>query len=96
MTKKLLTILLLSPFYYANAQSVISTDSIDIFKTEEDNLSRGRELQKTRGYVSDISATAAGFEVSVFKQYNGYMKVDKASALLSLNKKNYKKSCNLI
>jgi hypothetical protein len=80
MTKQLLTILFLSPFYFTNAQSVVSTDSIAIFKTEEDNLSRGRELQKTRGYVSDISATAAGFEVSVFKQYNGYMKVDKATA----------------
>jgi hypothetical protein len=61
MTKQLLTIIFLSPFYFTNAQSVVSTDSITIFKTEEDNLSRGRELHKTRGYVSDISVTAAKF-----------------------------------
>jgi hypothetical protein len=80
MTKQILTFLILSPLSFANAQSVISTDSIAIFKTEEDNLSRGKELQKTRGYISDISASASGFEISVFKQYNGYMKVEKATA----------------
>jgi hypothetical protein len=47
MTKQILTFLILSPFSFANAQSVIITDSIAIFKTEEDNLSRGKELQKT-------------------------------------------------
>ena len=80
MKKQLLTILFLSPFCFAKAQSVINTDSIAIFRTEEDNSKRGLVLQKTRGYVSDISASADGFEISVFKQYNGFMKLEKATA----------------
>jgi hypothetical protein len=80
MSKQILITLLLSPFCFANAQAVISTDSIAIFKTEEDNLSRGKELLKTRGYISDISVSASGFEISVFKQYNGFMKLEKATA----------------
>jgi hypothetical protein len=80
MTKQLLITLLLSPFCFANAQSVINTDSIAIFRTDEDNSKRGLVLQKTRGYVSDISASGNGFEISVFKQYNGFMKLEKATA----------------
>jgi hypothetical protein len=77
MTRQILTFLILSPFCFANAQSVISTDSIAIFRTDEDNSKRGLVLQKTRGYVSDISASADGFEISVFKQFNGFMKLEK-------------------
>jgi hypothetical protein len=80
MKKQLLITLLFSPFCFANAQSVISTDSIAIFRTDEDNSKRGLVLQKTRGYVSDISASGNGFEISVFKQYNGFMKLEKATA----------------
>jgi hypothetical protein len=80
MKKQLLTTLLLSTFYFSNAQSVISTDSVAIFRTDEDNITRGLALQKTRGYVSDISASTNGFEISVFKQYNGFMKLEKATA----------------
>jgi hypothetical protein len=79
MTKQLLITLILSLFCFANAQSVISTDSIAIFRTEEDNSKRGLVLQKTRGYVSDISAATDGFEISVFKQYNGFMKLEKVA-----------------
>jgi hypothetical protein len=79
MKKQLLITLLLSPFCFANAQSVLSTDSIAIFRTDEDNSKRGLVLQKTRGYVSDISVSSNGFEISVFKQYNGFMKLEKAA-----------------
>jgi hypothetical protein len=84
MNKHLLSALCIFVAFATTAQlrpTVLSADSVLLFRTDEDALKRGVEIPKTRGFVASIRPNdAGGFGVSVFKQYYGYFMPDKATA----------------
>lgn len=84
MSKHLLSALCIFVGFSTNAQlrpTVISADSVLLFRTDEDAFKEGVEIPKTRGFVASVRPNGSGgFGVSVFKQYFGYFVPDKATA----------------
>ncbi|MFN8429484.1 MAG: hypothetical protein U0V04_05845 [Spirosomataceae bacterium] len=64
----------------ATAQELKRVDSLALFTINEDELARGQGLLQTKGFVSSILPIADGYQVNVFKQYWGYLTIDKATA----------------
>ena len=84
MIRHLLSALCILVAFATTAQirpTILSVDSVLLFRTDEDELKRGVEIPKTRGFVAAIRPNdSGGFGVSVFKQYFGYFIPDKATA----------------
>lgn len=55
------------------AQKVILTDSVVLYRTIQDQSNPKMELVSTRGYVASILPRSGSFEINVFKQYTGYL-----------------------
>ncbi|WP_367914894.1 hypothetical protein [Leadbetterella sp. DM7] len=58
---------------FLQAQKVILTDSVVLYRTIQDQSNPKTELVSIRGYVASILPRANSFEINVFKQYTGYL-----------------------
>jgi len=65
-----------------SAQKNIRKDSISLFRITEDNLTSGREIVKSKGYVSNIDIQSNGqIDFTVLKQTMGYFSPEKKKGL---------------
>jgi len=82
MKKKVLLIALTILPIILSAQKNIRKDSISLFRITEDNLTSGREITKSKGYISNIDIQDNGqINFTVLKQTTGYFSPEKKKGL---------------
>lgn len=64
------------------AQPRINVDSVALYRVEEDQYTRGRELLRAKGFISQFKAYEDGrVEVGIFRQHVGYLSTEKGTSI---------------